>query len=213
MCALASSFNFGWKFRLEKATYLRSTSLGKIWYLPLTLTAFLFAAASLEGWGMVPSLTSNSLFPLDRFWMMCLAIFSSLDSSDSVAITARSLEALSRLAEASARIRLVDIATVEDAQRAVRLTETWRHELMGENFDLTTIESGKKGKVRNQEKIVIDIVSTLQNQSGNNAQLLDVLTEAERQDISRSKAEDIIDKLCRDGRMMRPSGYDTLQVV
>jgi DNA replicative helicase MCM subunit Mcm2 (Cdc46/Mcm family) len=84
---------------------------------------------------------------------------------------------------------------------------------MGENFDLTTIESGKKGKVRNQEKIVIDIVSTLQNQSGNNAQLLDVLTEAERQDISRSKAEDIIDKLCRDGRMMRPSGYDTLQVV
>lgn len=135
------------------------------------------------------------------------------DSSDSVAITARSLEALSRLAEASARIRLVDIATVEDAQRAVRLTETWRHELMGENFDLTTIESGKKGKVRNQEKIVIDIVSTLQNQSGNNAQLLDVLTEAERQDISRSKAEDIIDKLCRDGRMMRPSGYDTLQVV
>lgn len=135
------------------------------------------------------------------------------DSSDSVAITARSLEALSRLAEASARIRLDDIANVEDAQRAVRLTETWRHELMGENFDLTTIESGKKGKVRNQEKVIIDIVSVQQNQSGTSAQLLDVLTEAERQDIPRGKAEDIIDKLCRDGRMMRPSGYDTLQVV
>jgi replicative DNA helicase Mcm len=123
------------------------------------------------------------------------------------------LEALSRLAEASARIRLDNVANVEDAQRAVRLTETWRHELMGENFDLTTIESGKKGKVRNQEKIIIDIVSTQQNQSGTSAQLLDVLTEAERQDIPRGKAEDIIDKLCRDGRMMRPSGYDTLQVV
>ena len=135
------------------------------------------------------------------------------DSSDSVAITARSLEALSRLAEASARIGLDDIANVEDAQRAVRLTETWRHELMGENFDLTTIESGKKGKVRNQEKVIIDIVSVQQNQSGTSAQLLDVLTEAERQDIPRGKAEDIIDKLCRDGRMMRPSGYDTLQVV
>ena len=135
------------------------------------------------------------------------------DSSDSVAITARSLEALSRLAEASARIRLDNVANVEDAQRAVRLTETWRHELMGENFDLTTIESGKKGKVRNQEKIIIDIVSTQQNQSGTSAQLLDVLTEAERQDIPRGQAEDIIDKLCRDGRMIRPSGYDTLQVV
>ena len=135
------------------------------------------------------------------------------DSEDSVAITARSLEALSRLAEASARIRLQEVATVEDADRAIRLTKTWRHELMGENFDMTTIESGKKGKVRNQEKVIIDIVSVLQNDSGTAANLLDVLTEAERRDIPRSKAEDIIDKLCRDGRMMRPSGYDTLQVV
>ena len=135
------------------------------------------------------------------------------DSEDSVAITARSLEALSRLAEASARIRLQEVATVEDADRAIRLTKTWRHELMGENFDMTTIESGKKGKVRNQEKVIIDIVSVLQNDSGTAANLLDVLTEAERRDIPRGKAEDIIDKLCRDGRMMRPSGYDTLQVV
>ena len=135
------------------------------------------------------------------------------DSEDSVAITARSLEALSRLAEASARIRLSEFATVEDAERSIRLTETWRHELMGENFDMTTIESGKKGKVRNQEKQMIDIVSVLQNDAGTAANLLDVLTEAERRDIPRSKAEDIIDKLCRDGRMMRPSGYDTLQVV
>ena len=135
------------------------------------------------------------------------------ESQDSVAITARSLEALSRLAEASARIRLTDEATIEDAERAIRLTKTWRHELMGENFDLTTIESGKKGKVRNQEKTVLDIVSRLQNESGTTAALLDVLTEAERNDIPRSKAEDIIDKLCREGRMMRPSGYDSLQVV
>ena len=129
------------------------------------------------------------------------------------AITARSLEALSRLAEASARIRLTNTATLEDAERAIRLTETWRHELMGEDFDLTTIESGKKGQVRNQEKAIMDIVSVLQNDSGTSAALLDVLTEAERKDIPRAKAEDIIDKLCRDGRMMRPSGYDTLQLV
>jgi len=84
---------------------------------------------------------------------------------------------------------------------------------MGENFDLTTIESGKKGAVRNQEKFILDTVSSLQNESGTHAELLAVLNEAERRDIPRSKAEDIIDKLCRDGRMMRPGGYDTLQVV
>lgn len=56
-------------------------------------------------------------------------------------------------------------------------------------------------------------MSTLQNESGGSANLLEVLTEAERNDINRGKAEDIIDKLCREGRMMRPSGYETLQVV
>lgn len=135
------------------------------------------------------------------------------EASDSVAISARSLEALSRLAEASARIRLTNVATLEDAERAIRLTETWRHELMGENFDMTDIESGKKGTVRNQEKFILDTVSVLQNETGQAADLLDVLTEAERHDIPRAKAEDIIDKLCREGRMIRPAGYTSLQVV
>ena len=43
--------------------------------------------------------------------------------------------------------------------------------------------------------------------------LTDVLTEAGRLDISRDAAEDIIEALCRDGRLMRPGGYDTLQPV
>jgi len=43
--------------------------------------------------------------------------------------------------------------------------------------------------------------------------LADVLTEAGRMDISRDVAEDIIEALCRDGRLMRPGGYDTLQPV
>ena len=67
--------------------------------------------------------------------------------------------------------------------------------------------------VRNQEKVLIDIVSVLQNDSGTAASLIDVFTEGERRNIPRSKAEDIIDKLCRDGRMMRPSGYDSLMIV
>ena len=53
---------------------------------------------------------------------------------------------------------------------------------MGENFDMTTIESGKKGKVRNQEKAIIDIVSVFKT-FRTVANLLDVLTEAERRDI------------------------------
>ena len=50
-------------------------------------------------------------------------------------------------------------------------------------------------------------------ETGNIVNLTDVLTEAGRMDISRDVAEDIIEALCRDGRLMRPGGYDTLQPV
>ena len=138
------------------------------------------------------------------------------DSPDSVSITARSLEAVARMAEASARIRLSQIATVEDVERAIRLTRNWRNDLMGEHFDLTSIETGKKTSVRNQERTIIEIISTLQNESSESvkvANVLDVYNDAESYKISRSKTEDIIEKLVLEGRLMRPSGYETLQMV
>ena len=132
---------------------------------------------------------------------------------DSVAITARSLEALARLAEASARIRLSEEATVEDANRAIRLTKTWRYDLMGENFDETAIAANQKGKARHAERSILDIVGRLSANGDGVAQLVDVLNEAERLDISREKAEEVIEKLNQNGRLMRPTGYDTLQIV
>ena len=135
------------------------------------------------------------------------------EASDSVAITARSLEAVARLAEASARIRLSQEATLDDATRAIRLTKTWRHELMGENFDETSLQTGKKGSVRNKEKAIRDIVSKLQNEGGGVADFLEVLNEAEGMGINRQKAEDIIEKLCLNGTLMRPTGYETLAIV
>ena len=72
---------------------------------------------------------------------------------------------------------------------------------------------GSKGSHREAEKLILSIVTTLQNDTGTFANLMEVLTIAEQGELSRAKTEDLIDKLCRDGRLMRPSGYDTLQVV
>ena len=135
------------------------------------------------------------------------------DFQDTVAITARSLEALARLTEASARIRLAETATLQDAERAVRLTKTWRYDLMGENFDETAIASSKKGGARHAERTILDIIDRFQKNGGGIAQLLDVINEAERENIPRAKAEEIIEKLNQNGRLMRPNGYDTLQIV
>jgi replicative DNA helicase Mcm len=135
------------------------------------------------------------------------------ESHDSISISARAIEGLYRLAQASARVRLSEEATIDDAQRAIRLTRFWRHELMGENFDETTLQSGKKATARNRERTILEIVRRIYVETGQIVSLNDVLTEAGRSDITRDAAEDLIDALCRDGRLMRPSGYETLQPV
>lgn len=136
------------------------------------------------------------------------------DASDSVSITARSLEALARLAEASARIRLSQEATVVDAERAITLTSLWRYALMGENYDETSTASGVKTNVRNKERIIRDIVSTLQNDGDGIVNSIDVYNEAEKLGIDRNTAETIIEKLVLNGTLMRPSLVDgTLAIV
>ena len=135
------------------------------------------------------------------------------ESHDSIAISARAIEGLYRLAQASARVRLSDVATIEDAERSVRLTRFWRHELMGENFDETTIHSGKKPTKRNRERAIVEIVRRITLESGQSANLNDVLTEAGRLDISQDVAMDIIDELVTVGQLMRPQGYETLAPV
>jgi len=135
------------------------------------------------------------------------------ESHDSIAISARAIEGLYRLAQASARVRLSEVATIEDAERSIRLTRFWRHELMGENFDETTIHSGKKPTKRNRERAIVEIVRRIVLETGQSANLNDVLTEVGRMDISLDVAQDIIDELVTAGQLMRPQGYETLAPV
>jgi len=126
------------------------------------------------------------------------------ESTDSVAITARALEALTRMAEASARMRLSDIANIKDAERAIRLTRTWRYELMGENFDWTTVNSGQKPKARNAERTVMELIRKIKLETREDVELEVLLNEAARLDIANDKVMDIIEKLNRDGEIYRP---------
>ena len=134
------------------------------------------------------------------------------EQSDSVAITARVIDGLFRLSQASARIRLADTVSEEDAHRAIRITKTWRFDLMGEHYDETDMASGKKGSARNRVQAISEIVRRMHAETGAAVDLNDVLTEAGRLDISRDVAEDIIDTLCTNGTLMRPV-YDTLAPV
>lgn len=69
---------------------------------------------------------------------------------------------------------------------------------------------------RNSEKVLLNIIKTLQDASKDNtkaAHLIDILNEAQSHNIDRNMVEDMIQKMIREGRLMRPNGYEYIQVL
>lgn len=113
-----------------------------------------------------------------------------------VPITARQLEALVRLSEASARMRLANEVSKDDANRATRLVEYYLRKVAGEEgrFDIDIIESGIAKSQRERIIIVREIIKRL-GEGGEVVDREDILEEAEVMGVDRSRAASIIDKL------------------
>lgn len=114
----------------------------------------------------------------------------------SVPITARQLEAFVRLSEASARIRLSDMVTEDDARRAIRIVEYYLKKVAGEEgrFDIDIIESGTSQSQRERIRTIRSIIMNL-SEGGVAVEHEDIIAEAEALGIERSKAESIIRRL------------------
>lgn len=124
----------------------------------------------------------------------------------SVPITARQLEAFVRLSEASARIRLSDKVTEDDARRAIRIVEYYLKKVAGEEgrFDIDIIESGTSQSQRERIRTIRNIIKNLA-ESGGPIEHEDIIAEAEALGIERSRAESIIRRLhIEDGYIYEP---------
>lgn len=152
-----------------------------------------------------PQLTQAAADEIQDFYVSMRASGSGEDNS-SVPITARQLEALVRVAEASARAELKREVEVEDAKRAIDILKYSLEQIgvdpeTGE-FDIDRIESGVSTSQRNRVQTVKHIIDNVA--SGDSAEIEDVLDEAEEEGISRDKAEEVIENLKRDGELFEP---------
>jgi replicative DNA helicase Mcm len=125
----------------------------------------------------------------------------------SYAATHRQLEGLVRLAEASARVRLSDIAEKEDAERAVRLVKASLSDVVTDpetgKIDYDIIMTGQTHtQVTNMRKILSIVREKAKEQD--NVPLQDVLNEASAQGIDPERARDLIGKLEKNGELYRP---------
>ncbi|MBT7937890.1 MAG: minichromosome maintenance protein MCM [Euryarchaeota archaeon] len=127
------------------------------------------------------------------------------ESRDSVSITARALEALVRLTEAGARVRLSNKATTDDADRAIRITRTWRYKLMGDSFDETTMQSGVKATKRNTTQELNRFIREEFDRTQKGVEMQSILNFCEQNSIETGNLEDILEREVRDGRLFMPT--------
>lgn len=136
------------------------------------------------------------------------------DGNKPVPVTARQLEALIRLGEASARLRLSNQITEEDVDRVIRIVESCLKKVGVDPetgmLDADVISIGISKSTRDKTKLMLNIIRELGGKEG--AQIDDVLDRAEAEGIERERAEEIISRLRQEGALIQTS-RGTLRAV
>jgi len=153
-----------------------------------------------------PTMTDDARQCIEDFYV---DLRSQGGDGEAVPVTARKLEALVRLAEASARMRISDKVEVRDAERAIDVTtasldQVGRDPETGE-FDIDVIESGTSQTQRDRIKGIKEIIQTISDDSDDGKAPMDEIIElAEKHGMEPEKAHDEIDSLRRRGELIEP---------
>jgi len=160
--------------------------------------------------GIKPVLTHEALQRLKDFY---LAMRSASEAEGSpVAITARQLESLVRIAEARTRAALRKEVSAEDAEAAIAIMKRSLEEvgidLSSYKYDIDIIMTGKPKSIRDKLQTVLSTLIEMEKETGI-AEKTALLNELEtKHKISTGEAERLIGQLLREGTIYEPrEGY------
>ena len=125
-----------------------------------------------------------------------------------VPITARQLEALVRLTEASAKTRLSSEALKQDAKKAIDLL----HYTLGQigldpetgKLDIDRITTGVTASQRNHIAVVREVINKLGKELGDLVPEADIVRECEMKGLESTKIDEVLTKLNRTGDIYSP---------
>ncbi|MGB4579145.1 MAG: MCM family protein, partial [Methanoculleus sp.] len=125
-----------------------------------------------------------------------------------VPVTARQLEALVRLAEASARMRLSNTIDTEDTDRILRIVDACLRQVAYDaesgSFDIDKLVTGVTKSQRDIIRSVKETVRNLSGESGGQAKIDEVIDILTQQGFSRDRIEYAIEQLKRGGELLEP---------
>ena len=132
-----------------------------------------------------------------------------LEADAPVPITARKLEALVRLAEASARVRLSDVVELEDAERVIAVVRGSLKDIGVDpetgQFDADVIETGRSKTQRDRIKSIRALIREIETEYEDGAPMEEVVRRAGEAGIDESKVEHEIEKLRQRGEVYEPA--------
>ncbi len=157
-----------------------------------------------------PTMTEEAKSQIREFYVNLRSTGSDEDAP--VPVTARKLEALVRLAEASARVRLSDTVELEDALRGTEIAQYCLEEIgmdpeTGE-FDADVVETGTTKSQRDRIKNIKHLIADIEAEYDEGAPFEIVVERAEEVGIDSTKTEHEIEKLKQKGEVYEPqTGY------
>ena len=157
-----------------------------------------------------PKLTDGAMEEISNFYVdLRNKVTTSGDSAvKPIPISARQLEALIRLSEASARIRLSDKVVRKDAQRAIRIL---KYCLMQVGFDYETgqididrITGGVPASQRGKIIIVRDLLTKFEKDGKKIVSMDELMAAAYEKGVEEDKVEEALNKMKREGEIFEP---------
>ncbi|HDI02714.1 MAG TPA: minichromosome maintenance protein MCM, partial [Candidatus Aenigmarchaeota archaeon] len=154
-----------------------------------------------------PKLTKEALAVCKNFFVNLRSKYAG-EEGGTVPLTLRQFEALIRLAEASAKIRLSDKVEKQDAERAIRLMKESIKQLGYDpetgKIDIDRAEGGVTSAKRSKIRIVMEVIDELEKTVGKTIPIEDVISALEEEGIDEHTAENIIRELKNKGMLFEP---------
>jgi len=152
-----------------------------------------------------PTLSEEALSTIEEFYVRVRR--QGEEPNSPVPITARQLEALVRLSEASARARLASVVTADDARRATRIMESFlrRVSMTSEGkLDIDLTQTGVSHSQRERLDVVMRTLRQLQEQHDGPFPVEQFLAAVEKAGIPADKADALLQTLRNQGEVYEP---------
>ncbi len=155
-----------------------------------------------------PELTDGAIEEIKEYYVKMRGSGSSEGGVKSIPISARQLEALVRLSEAAAKVRLSSKVIRKDAKRAIDLVHYCLMQVGMDQetgkFDIDRISTGITASQRSKISQIREIINELEEKLGKTIPIEDVIKLASERGIDEHEVEETIEKLKRSGDLYEP---------